>query len=134
MCIHMYIYIYIHIIGVYIYIYIYTHTYVTIYIYIYIYICILSNYWGGGWNWERGGTRQKFIHHHQYMFTVSTQTNAYCTLSNWRICITFSKSLIRRSLNVVWQYNITYNINTIYSLFYAYAILERGRSAGDRLQ
>ena len=35
-------------------------------------------------------TRHKFIHHHQYMFTVSNQNNVHSILSNWRICIHIS--------------------------------------------
>ena len=35
-------------------------------------------------------TRQRFIHHRQYMLTVSNETNVYCILSNWCICINTS--------------------------------------------
>ena len=33
----------------------------------------------------RSPTRQKFIHHHQWMFTVCNQINAYRILNNWSI-------------------------------------------------
>ena len=35
-------------------------------------------------------TRQKLIHHHQLMFTVSNQNNVYSILTNWCICINIS--------------------------------------------
>ena len=42
-----------------------------------------------------GVTRQKCIHHHKYMFTVSNETNVYSILNNCCICIHISEELCR---------------------------------------
>ena len=84
------------------------------------------------------GTRQRSIHHHQWMFTASNWNNVYCVLNHWCICINLScpsspppsppqSAVVHSYINIMYYYSatlITFNIQPWCSMLFKRTIVK----------